>query len=230
MCFSVQASFITSFTLLLIGALTYKKCRTRQQRILAGAPLLFALQQALEGLVWVTLNNPGAYPFIQQWAPLGFLFWAYCVWPVYIPIATYGLEPNRSISRVIIGCTALGLLVACTGLYAIITGDYVAHIAEGHIAYLASTTPSWISPAYLDALQYVLLAAYTTVVILPLVLARAPYLNVLGILVSAGFLIAQFNYAPAFGSVWCFLAAIMSAIIYLAIDNRPEQSLHIKKN
>lgn len=57
MCFSATASFSAGALLLGIGALTLKSAlATRQRRALpfAAIPTLFAMQQLIEGVIWLT--------------------------------------------------------------------------------------------------------------------------------------------------------------------------------
>ncbi len=57
MCFSAQASFGASAVLGIMGIYALRKAK-QQERFLAMVPLLFAIQQACEGIVWVTYANP----------------------------------------------------------------------------------------------------------------------------------------------------------------------------
>ncbi len=56
MCFSATASFTASGILAAVGLLSIAKARTLPMRIFASTPLLFAIQQASEGVLWTT--NP----------------------------------------------------------------------------------------------------------------------------------------------------------------------------
>ncbi|HNM73705.1 MAG TPA: hypothetical protein PKM66_11720, partial [Nitrosomonas sp.] len=59
MCFSAEASFIVSGTLSIIGISAIRQIKARKDIFVASIPLIFALQQLTEGLLWVVLQNPG---------------------------------------------------------------------------------------------------------------------------------------------------------------------------
>ena len=57
MCFSATASFSAGAVLLGIGALTVKSSHRRREMPLAAIPLLFAIQQLTEGVIWLTFRH-----------------------------------------------------------------------------------------------------------------------------------------------------------------------------
>jgi hypothetical protein len=59
MCFSATASFTAGAVLLGVGALTLRSALTSRQRHVlpfAAIPLLFAIQQLIEGVIWLTFR------------------------------------------------------------------------------------------------------------------------------------------------------------------------------
>src|SRR5689334_14768384 len=94
MCFSAQASFAASATLIAISALCFKKARTFEQKLLAACPLLFGIQQFLEGIVWMTLQRSETHSSLHAVGVYGFLTFAYMFWPIYVPYMAYRLEHN----------------------------------------------------------------------------------------------------------------------------------------
>ena len=54
MCFSAEASFIASGGLAVAGGASLKVAK-KEQRLIALIPLLFAIQQAIEGMQWLYL-------------------------------------------------------------------------------------------------------------------------------------------------------------------------------
>ncbi|MBI2415948.1 MAG: hypothetical protein HYV33_04815 [Candidatus Kerfeldbacteria bacterium] len=83
MCFSATASFVTSGALAITGSATLAKKPTRQLRWLAVIPLLFALQQTIEGLQWLA-PKPSVLSTVLGYA---FLLFAFLLWPSYLPLA-----------------------------------------------------------------------------------------------------------------------------------------------
>jgi len=56
MCFSATASFSAGAVLLGLGTLTVKSAHRRRKMVLAAIPLLFAIQQLSEGVIWLTFR------------------------------------------------------------------------------------------------------------------------------------------------------------------------------
>ncbi|MGZ5219533.1 MAG: hypothetical protein ACXWC7_05630, partial [Chitinophagaceae bacterium] len=73
MCFSAGASFGASALLGVIGAVTITKAKTIPQRLFATIPLVFAVQQLSEGMLWLSLKNP-ALEAGQSFFTYAFLF------------------------------------------------------------------------------------------------------------------------------------------------------------
>src|SRR6202000_3006059 len=91
MCFSPSASFGASAVLTVVSITCMVRSRTMPQRVLSGIPLLFAIQQFVEGVVWLSLLRP-EWAHWERMATYGFLFFAQMVWPVYVPLAVLLFE------------------------------------------------------------------------------------------------------------------------------------------
>jgi hypothetical protein len=96
MCFSATGSFTLSAILTGAGAASLAVNRSAPHRMFAGIPLLFAAQQAAEGMVWSTMNS-------LQHALLdsrSTCFWgvALVAWPIWVPTSLGRIErdPSRS--------------------------------------------------------------------------------------------------------------------------------------
>ena len=87
MCFSALSSF------------------TDQYLPMAMIPLLFGLQQALEGMVWLSL---GAHDrvLVNHYA-LGFLFFSHFLWPFQMAIAALKLETRKVFQRLFLRLISL---------------------------------------------------------------------------------------------------------------------------
>src|SRR3990167_5604809 len=90
MCFSASSSFTAAFFLLSVGALTVLRKKNRSQLMFSLIPFLFGIQQACEGIVWLTLNTPDS--FLHKAAAFLFLIFAITVWPIWIPISIFCFE------------------------------------------------------------------------------------------------------------------------------------------
>ena len=85
MCFSAIASFSSSVVLAGIAAISIKKATTSGQNLLGFVALFFCLQQFIEGIVWLSIQNP-AYHYLEKPATYGFLVFAQVVWPAIVPL------------------------------------------------------------------------------------------------------------------------------------------------
>src|ERR1700733_11140320 len=88
MCFSAAASFSAAAVCAGIGVMTVRRA-SKAALMLAFIPIIFSLHQALEGLVWLT-HAEGA----GRCAGYSYVTIAFCVWPLYVPIAAWRSETD----------------------------------------------------------------------------------------------------------------------------------------
>lgn len=203
MCFSASASFITAGITGTIGLVVLSRVSDPRELPLAATPLIFAVHQGIEGLLW--LNLPSASDgSLSKALTFLYLFFAEAFWPVYAPIAVWLIEPNEMRRRLMAVCLVIGAGVGVYLLWWLLGHPYVATIVDGHIVYAAAyRQPAAVGVAYLAAVG------------LPLLLSSQRTVVVLGAIVLAGLLVAYAFYWEAFVSVWCFFAAAAStAILY----------------
>ncbi len=91
MCFSATASFSAAIVIGSIGVATFQKCKHREMKILASVPFLFAMQQVAEGFVWLSFTQ-SKFHGLQPAATIAFLFFAWVLWPILIPLSVYQSE------------------------------------------------------------------------------------------------------------------------------------------
>ena len=118
MCFSATASFSAGALLLGIGALTLRwALATRQRRALpfAAIPMLFAIQQLIEGVIWLTFRVDA--PLLNSVLTHVYSFFSHVLWPVYVPVAVLLMEPNGWRRRALTACIAAGAAVGTYLLY-----------------------------------------------------------------------------------------------------------------
>ena len=201
MCFSATASFVTAGVVAAIGAAALSRVKEPSELPLAGTPVLFGLQQAVEGLQWLTLPlAPGSS--ISTGLTVLYLFFAEVLWPVYAPIAVWLVEPSERRRQVMVVCLAVGVGVGAYLLWPLFTQPHSASIVKGHIVYVTENRHS-------EAVGLSYLAATC----LPLILSSQRTLVVLGAVVLIGSGTAYLLYWEAFVSVWCFFAAAASVVI-----------------
>jgi len=206
MCFSAQASFVTAAITGAIGIVTLTKVNEPRELPFAATPLLFALQQAVEGLLW--LNLPSAPDgSLTTMLTFLYLFFAEAFWPLYAPFAVWLIEPSVHRRNLMIVCLGVGAGVGAYLLWWLLGHPHVATIQNGHIVYVTEYRHS-------DAVSVAYLAATG----LPLLLSSQRTVVVLGAIVLAGLVVAYAFYWEAFVSVWCFFAAAASVVILCHLE------------
>lgn len=212
MCFSATASF-TAGACLLMGGL-YGMNRAIQYAPqwvpLTIYPVAFAIQQLMEGGVWVSLKDSsldGAHT--TQFFALGFLFFSHCFWLFWVPFSIFWLEERQLQRRVLFVLIILGSLLGVYLYLPVLFNDWVqVNVASGHIAYDIRLAFGGLLPWTTGRLLY---AGLT---LIPFLVTPKVSLNLLGILLFLAMVVTVWLYeAIAFISVWCFFAAIISAYI-----------------
>lgn len=202
MCFSATASFSAGALLLGLGALTLKSTRDWRQLPFAAIPLLFAIQQLSEGVIWLTFGYEA--PLLNAVMTHVYSFFSHVLWPIYVPAAVLLIEPPGQRRQLLLPFVVGGLAVAVYLLYILAVFGVVSRPVGQHIEY--------VSPHFFAAIVMTLYLLSTTVS--PLVSTHRT-VKIFGILALLSFIAVYFFYATWFISVWCFFAALLSAVIYL---------------
>ncbi len=208
MCFSATASFTAGAALLLAGSITARRARTTEELPFALIPALFGVQQLIEGALWLTF--PDKAPHANAVLTHVYSLFSHVLWPIYVPLAVMLLEPVRWRRKVLAGIAFAGAVVGLYLLYFLVTLPIVSRVQGHHIDYVSSHF-------YIGAVMvlYVLgtcvsslFSSHRTVVWF-------------GLTALVSFLTAAAFYSAWFISVWCFFAAVLSAIVLLHFPRRP---------
>ena len=217
MCFSATASFVAAGVTAAIGVASLSRVTDPRELPLAATPILFALQQSIEGLLWLTLPL-APWGSISTVLALLFLLIALVLWPVYVPLAVLLIEPNWWRRRVMCLCLAIGTGIGAYLLWSVLSGSYGAAILGGHIVYARE-------PRYSDAVAITL--AYFAATGLPMMLSSHRTVVGLGAIILVGSTVAYLFYWEAFVSVWCFFAAAASIVILCHFEGARRHRLRI---
>lgn len=213
MCFSATASFSAAALLLGIGALTFRSAlATGQSRSLpfAAIPILFAMQQLIEGVIWLTLAEEVTR--LNAAMTHAYSFFSHVLWPVYVPVAVLLMEPKGWRRRALTAFVAAGAAVGAYLLYVLVAYPVVSKPTGQHIEY---DSPHFFAAATMTL--YLLSTAIS-----PL-LSTHRWVLVFGALALLSFGAAYAFYATWFISVWCFFAALLSAVVYLHFGTRERE-------
>lgn len=209
MCFSAGASFTTAVVLTITGILTLFQVRARSQFLFALIPLFFALQQFAEGFVWVALGGRALTGLAPSMSFI-FLFFAFVIWPTWIPLSLWALERNVDTQKTLGLFLLVGLGVSA--ILGVSLWNYTpsAQIVGCHIMYSFTTIVDRLG-------NWPLLIAYCLPTIGSFLVAESRILRLCGICVFASAAASYIIWSQWFTSVWCFFAAALSVFVYVII-------------
>ncbi len=218
MCFSASVSFAAAAFLGAQGVVAIRAAPTRRHLPLAAIPLVFAIQQACEGMLWRQLE---ATPFKKADSPFGylFLFFAFAIWPAYLAICLALLERTRR--RLGLGTlAAIGFVLGAYLLQCVSFRPTSACIAHGSLYYWVQVDTSFkaLTPF-----------AYLAVVSAPLLVSSMPGTSALALALAISFASSAWLGGAGFLSTWCFFAALLSSLVTLLLraERRQSQTLAI---
>ncbi|MCK9186445.1 hypothetical protein M0P48_03335 [Candidatus Gracilibacteria bacterium] len=205
MCFSAEASFITSGVTAIAGVAAISQVKNKNELPLAITPLLFSLQQLVEGLQWIS-DKPSIASLVLGYI---FLFFAFTIWPTYIPFAVYKAEKDENRKATMKYLLALGFLVSTALIMFLIISPLSISTCSQSIKYDVDIIyPTWrIIPYVIATCGSCLLSSHK-------------YLKILGVATLIALFASWSFYSNTFGSVWCFFCAALSAIIYMHFHDK----------
>jgi len=168
---------------------------------LAAVPIIFSLQQTIEGLLWLNLPLAPSNAASTNLTHL-YLLLAEVLWPIYAPIAVLLVEPSARRRQLMLICLAAGICAGAYLLWWILARPHSAVIRDGHIVYTV-----------IHGHSAVVALAYFVATVVPLLLSSRRTLVVLGAIMFAGYAVSYLFYREAFVSVWCYFAAAASLVI-----------------
>src|SRR5450759_4128683 len=201
MCFSATASFIAGVSLSVLGVATVKKAERKAEIPFAMIPLLFGVQQIIEGMLWLSFRFDA--PLLNVIMTYVFTLFSHVLWPLYVPFSIGLMESVVWRKKVISAFQITGIAVGLYLLYFIVRFPVTSEV-HGHMVYVLPYVKEH------PGLEFYLAATCV-----------APFfsshkiINIFGVLALLLFMVAYWFYTVAFFSVWCFFAAILSAVIYL---------------
>ncbi len=204
MCFSATASLSAGIVLTVIGIASIRKVESSSQIVFASIPLVFAIQQFTEGLVWLSLSHTEFEP-IHEIAMYAFLIFAQIIWPLWVPFAMLMLEKNATRKKLLQILIVLGMILASYTAFAFLSYKVEAKIQGHHIEYLID---------YPHEFNDFIAILYVISTILPPFLSSVKRMWILGIFILLTAIVTAIFYEVYLISVWCFFAALMSVFVF----------------
>ena len=227
MCFSATASFGASAILGAVGIMAVAKARTKPQKAFATIPLIFAIQQSTEGLLWLSMSNSDMVAW-QSLLTYIYLVFAMAIWPLWVPFTIRLLEKDRRNKKIMNVLVGIGAVVAvcvvlvlslypvramtpeCTGCPFTSTPSLNQHI---HYRFSFPPVPKGLIMAF--TVLYILATIITPFI------SSIKKMKWLGFAFLASYLFAVIFYNGFVVSVWCFFAALLSMVVlWIILEQR----------
>lgn len=204
MCFSSEASFAGGVVLSTIGIITLTKVHKSSQILFACIPLFFGMQQFTEGFLWLALRNHSFLDF-QKVSTYLFLIMADVVWPIMIPLSVLFMERKGKRKNILIILLYLGFSLSIYYASCLLFLHVEPQIVGYHIQYNTNFPKS---------MQLFSFCIYLIVTIIPLFVSSIKRTHLLGILMALSCAVTVIFFTQFLISVWCFFAALISAVIF----------------
>lgn len=208
MCFSATASFTAAAITGGIGIATLSKAKRIQEIPIAAMPMIFAVQQAAEGVLWLGFARDLPASQMMLAANL-FVLIALAFWPAWSPMAIGLIEKLPARRLMIFALLPVGLFLAGYATRGIFEHPYAASVVGHSICYTSGGSYS------LNAVPF-----YIFCTIAPLFLSSNSLLRKLGGVLMVGLVVSAALFYESFVSVWCFFAAAASVGIYVYFYQR----------
>lgn len=208
MCFSVQADVAAGVVLLPMAAVSLREVRHVREVPFAALPLLFALHQLTEAVVWAAYDDGSVPESLGHAAALVYVGFAMVVLPTLFPISVLLLEPQGSRLRVA-PFAILGAALSAVFAVEVLTDPVGVVVHPYALAYTTGLSHGGL-----------LSVAYVVAVIGPALLSGYQSVVVFGLVNLAGLLVVAVVYLDAFASLWCVYAALTSALVTVHMVRR----------
>jgi hypothetical protein len=209
-CFSAPVSFASAAVIGGAGVATVALVPRARQAPLALIGVGFAAHQLVEGVIWLQLGGEAREALRS--ATVGvWVFFAWCLLPVAVPLALALVEPSVARRRLMGALAVAGAGVGLSLAVIAVNGRVAASVADtGSIAYRLQG-----SPGLRAAVPYVIVTC------VPALLSSHRILRLWGVTLVVSMAATAVLRSHQFESVWCFFAAVLSMLLLAwAIDER----------
>jgi hypothetical protein len=204
MCFSAEASFVGGIVISAIGIATVREIHKPSQLLFASIPLFFGAQQITEGFLWLTIPHP-EFAMIQKISTHLFLLMAEVLWPLIIPLSVLFMEKEKGRKQILWIFLIMGIIVALYYTFCLAFLTVRPQIMGYHIHYKSD---------FPESLAIIAFIIYLLATIPPLFISSIKRTKYLGILMFSSCVVTAIFFTQFLTSVWCFFAALISAVIF----------------
>ena len=220
MCFSANVSFAAGIVLGGIGVASVKQVKEPRQFFFAAIPLLFGVQQACEGFLWLGFRDPD-YEFLRPYCIYAFLFFAQILWPTWAPLSVMLMEKRHQRKLMLEIFVVIGILVSAYLAYCLVSYPVDAIVEGKHIRYQQDYPLQF--KKYGGVLYFIAL-------IVPTFYSGIKYMWVLGLTVLLSFGATILFYENYVVSVWCFFAALTGLVIFFLMSRIKVHSFKVYRH
>jgi len=201
-------NFTLSGAIILVGILTLMKVSEPKEVVFATLPLFFGLHQFTEGFVWLGMEHLINNRALEM-AETAYVFYAKGFLQFWVPLAIWMLEPAGWRKNIVGILTLLGGVLTVYSLWALSTGPIHVYVLHDALVYETPKT------------NYLSLGiGYVLTTIGALVLSSSISIQLFGWLNFIGLTLIWLIKPYAFTSLWCFYAAMVSALLYFYFVER----------
>lgn len=191
-----------------MAVVSLREVRQARELPFASLPLLFALHQFVEAVIWAGYDDHAVSESLRQSAVLVYLGFAMVVLPTLFPLSVLLLEPRGDRLRVA-PFVVLGAVMSVVFAAEIFTAP-VTVVVHPHAL------------EYATGLRHgdLLALGYVVAVIGPALLSKYRSVVAFGLVNLFGLIVVAFLYEDAFASMWCVYAALTSAFVMVHMLRR----------
>lgn len=218
MCLSQTVSFSASVFLVAGGAFATVRAVQINKRYLPVAlmPIFAGLQQIMEGSVWWGVNTGDASTTFL--GAMGFIFFTWFMWPFWIPLASYVLEPPESKKRPYMLAMALAGLVFGLALFVphLVNPEWLeVSVNQDSLAYEGTMILDYLMPR---EMTYVI---YVALIILPPAISTYMHMRWFALTIALIVVVDYLFLSYAYISFFCLLAGLGTLhLIYIILRNK----------
>ncbi len=221
MCFSATASFVSASVLTAAGAISLSYAKKKNQKLFAAIPMIFGIQQLLEGLLWLVLPDPSNKEAISILTLL-FLFFAQVVWPLWVPLSVWVYEEDQKRKNTLFIFLITGIIVSGYLAYCLLNYHSTAVMQENHLQYQLS---------FINKIIPISGWLYFITTVIPPFISTCHRMRILGTIIFLSYVVSKIYFNDYLISVWCFFAAILSVLVITVVNQKISiNKFEFKKN